>query len=125
MNNEKIIQETAKMGRPKKEINWELLDALAVWASQEYCAEKLGVSVKTLQRNIKEKFGDESTFDQYRHKRREPMRVNLFKKQYDVAMAGNVSMLIFLGKNYLGQSDKQEIKQEITEVPAFEVVDFE
>jgi hypothetical protein len=38
------------------------------------------------------------------------MRINLLKKQYDVAMAGNVSMLIWLGKNILGQSDKVETK---------------
>jgi hypothetical protein len=42
-------------------------------------------------------------------KGRENGKTRLRKKQIEVALAGNVSMLIFLGKNMLGQSDKQEI----------------
>jgi hypothetical protein len=34
--------------------------------------------------------------------------VALRRKQHDVAMKGNVSMLIWLGKQYLGQKDKHE-----------------
>ena len=35
-------------------------------------------------------------------------KVNLRRKQYEVAMKGNVRMLIHLGNNELGQSDKHE-----------------
>lgn len=35
-----------------------------------------------------------------------PGKISLRRKQYHVAMNGNVSMLIFLGKQYLGQSDR-------------------
>ena len=35
--------------------------------------------------------------------------VSLRRKQYELAMAGNATMLIFLGKQYLGQSDKREV----------------
>ena len=38
------------------------------------------------------------------------MKNSLREKQYDVAMSGNVSMLIWLGKQVLGQSDKQEVE---------------
>ena len=90
---------------------WDQLDALIIWASQEYCAEKLGISVDSLSRRLKEKgFG----FAEYKSKRQEPMRINLLKKQYDVAMAGNVSMLIWLGKNQLNQSDKAENKIDLS-----------
>lgn len=34
------------------------------------------------------------------------MKVNLFAKQYEIAMEGNVTLLIWLGKQYLGQTDK-------------------
>ena len=44
------------------------------------------------------------------------MRINLLKKQYDVAMSGNVSMLIWLGKNELGQVDKVESKIDATSI---------
>lgn len=85
---------------------WALLDSLIMWAEEEYCAEQLSVSVDTMCRRIKEKFGQ--TFAEYRDKKRASMKTALFKKQYDIAMAGNVTMLIWLGKNYLGQTDKQE-----------------
>jgi hypothetical protein len=40
------------------------------------------------------------------------VRTNLASKQYQVAMSGNVSMLIWLGKQWLGQKDKHEISEE-------------
>ena len=40
----------------------------------------------------------------------------LRNKQYQVAMDGNTAMLIFLGKNDLGQSDKHEVDHTITPV---------
>ncbi len=100
------------MARPSKNLEkmqfdgWDQLDALIVWASQEYCCEKLGVNTDTLAKYIKEKHN--CSFSEYKRKRQEPMRINLLKKQYDVAMNGNVSMLIWLGKQHLGQKDKIE-----------------
>jgi len=110
------------MGRPRKDLEdmefngWDQLDALIIWASEEYCAEKLGVSVDTLARRIKEYH--DCNFAEYKAKRQEPMRINLLKKQYDVAMAGNVSMLIWLGKQHLNQSDKNQ--SSLTQDKAFE-----
>jgi len=101
------------MARPRKELEnikfdgWEQLDALIVWASEVYCAERLGINIETLAARIKEKTG--LSFPEYKKQKQEPMRINLMKKQYDVAMQGNVAMLIWLGKQYLKQSDKQEI----------------
>ena len=102
------------MARPRIELDnlqfngWDQLDALIVWASEVYCAEKLGMSVDSLARRIKEETGLD--FAEYKRQKKEPLRINLLKKQYDVAMSGNVSMLIWLGKNELGQSDKLESK---------------
>ena len=103
-------------GRPRISMDeeiftaWDQLDALIVWASAEHCAEKLGMSVDTLTRRIKEKKG--MTFPEYKDLKKGALRANLFKKQYEVAMSGNPTMLIFLGKNELGQSDKIETKNE-------------
>ena len=107
------------MSRQKIELDnlefngWDQLDALIVWATEEYCAEKLGISVDSLARRLKEKG---YSFAEYKKKRQEPMRINLLKKQYDVAMAGNVSMLIWLGKQYLNQSDKQDQMISVSEI---------
>jgi hypothetical protein len=102
------------MSRPRKELEdiqfdgWDQLDALIVWASEVYCAEKLGMNIDTLAARIKERY--DMSFSEYKRKRQEPMRINLLKKQYDVAMSGNVSMLIWLGKQYLGQAEKHEVE---------------
>lgn len=105
------------MGRPRKELEdisvdgWELLDSLIIWSAHaEYIAEKLGISEDTLSKRIKDKHG--CTFTEYRNKKKEAIRINLFKKQYDEAMKGNTSLLIWLGKNECGQSDKQEVIQD-------------
>lgn len=104
-----------KTGRPKKKLEemkfdgWDQLNSLIVFGSEVFCAEKLGLNIDTLAARIKEKYG--CSFSEYKNKRREPLKINLLKKQYDVAMSGNVSMLIWLGKQYLGQSDKIESQE--------------
>ena len=104
-----------KGGRPRVDLDeikadgWDILEANAVWATAEYCADKLGISADTLDRRLKEKYG--FGFAEYKKKVKEPMRINLRKKQYDVAMQGSHAMLIWLGKNELGQSDKNEVEQ--------------
>ena len=99
-----------KRGRPRKEIDWQVLDEAIVWASQEYCAERLGVSIETLAQRIKERYN--LNFLEYKNKRREPLKINLLVKQYEVAMKGNVSMLIWLGKQHLGHAEKVEEKKD-------------
>lgn len=100
------------MARPRKELEniqfngWDQLNSDIVWGSEAYCAEKLGIDVNTLASRIKEKYG--LSFSEYKKKRREPLLINLLIKQYEVALQGNVSMLIWLGKQYLGQTDKHE-----------------
>ena len=46
-------------------------------------------------------------------------RVRLRQKQLELAFSGNVTMLIWLGKQYLGQTDKQIVTQEFD---TFEVI---
>jgi len=49
-------------------------------------------------------------------------KLALRKKQFDVAMQGNVQMLIWLGKQYLEQSDTQDQLQNVRPI---EGIDFE
>ena len=55
-------------------------------------------------------------FAEYFEQKRGKGKIALRRKQYDVAMSGNVTMLLWLGKQYLGQSDKQEINHEINKI---------
>lgn len=53
-------------------------------------------------------------------------RLSLRRKQVEVALGGNPTMLIWLGKQYLGQTDKTDEKIEIDSPPiavTFEVAD--
>lgn len=50
-------------------------------------------------------------------KGRETLKHSLRRKQLEVAMSGNPTMLIFLGKNLLGQSDSPLASQEAKILP--------
>lgn len=112
-----------KGGRPRKEVDWPILDATIVWASCSYCAEKLDMSNDTLTERIKEKY--DMSFPEYKYKRQESVRLNLLTKQYEVAMNGNTTMLIWLGKQHLGQRDKFETEITQVELPSsYEIVTY-
>jgi hypothetical protein len=43
-------------------------------------------------------------------KGRSQLHKSLRRKQLEVALGGNIAMLIWLGKQFLGQTDKQDIQ---------------
>jgi len=97
-----------KGGRPKKDIDFDLLDRLLqIQCTLRECADFFGVSEDTIERRVREKTG--LSFAEYSAQKKEKGKISLRRKQFEVALAGNVSMLIWLGKQYLGQKDKQEI----------------
>jgi len=106
----------AKMGRPVLEVDWDTLERICQYTiSCEDAAFLCGVGKTTLEEKIKEKHG--ITFRAFREQRSARTRLNLFNKQVEIALKGNVTMLIWLGKNYLKQSDKNEYS--FTEDPLF------
>jgi len=86
------------MGRPKKiELCVKEVQKLAEYGLTNIeIAEFYGISESTLRRN----------YDEFLTKGRADVKMKLRRKQLTVAMKGNVSMLIWLGKNILGQSEK-------------------
>jgi hypothetical protein len=95
-----MSEKPKKAGRPKLEIDGELVEKLAgIGCPNKEIAAIVGCSVDTLDRHFADVIA----------KGRENGKTRLRKKQIEVALAGNVTMLIFLGKNMLGQADKQEI----------------
>ncbi len=94
-----------KRGRKFAVIDWELLDKiLAIGASLLDTSDIMNLSEDTVQRAIKKEHG--ITFQEYREKKMSKTRLRLRQKQIDCALAGNVTMLIWLGKQILGQSEK-------------------
>ena len=89
----------------RKEIDMEKLAKLAQLPIRaEDIGYVLGVSTDTLSRRIKE--AHDCTFAEYLDQKRATIRYNLMAKQFEVALKGDKTMLIWLGKQYLGQRDK-------------------
>jgi len=89
------------MARPTKDIPWETLDTLAeLGCTLPECAEVLRLSVRTIQRAMLRKHGED--YGTYCKKR---IAIRLRVCQWESAAAGSVPMLIWLGKQYLGQSN--------------------
>lgn len=85
-------------GRPKKVIDYETVEKLAmIQCTQDEIASFLDISVRTLQR-------DEEFCRLYK-KGMDNGKISLRRKQFKIADK-NPSMAIFLGKQYLGQTDK-------------------
>lgn len=100
-------QKAKKTGRPKIQINWEEFDKLCTMqCTLEEMASWFGCSEDTLERRCKE--DKKLRFADYFKKRSSGGRISLRRSQFKAAIEGNVTMLIWLGKQYLGQKDKIE-----------------
>lgn len=92
-------------GRPKFQIDYTAVEKLAnIQCTQEEIATFLGCSVDTLQRD--------ETFCGIYKKGRENGKMSLRRTQYKLAEK-NVTMAIWLGKQYLGQTDNVEIEHDM------------
>lgn len=93
----KILRGDLKM-REKKDIPTDKqVEKLAAYGlNNKEIAEVLGYDDSTLKRK----------FENFLIKGRGELKKRLKRKQIEVAMQGNVSMLIWLGKQYLDQSEK-------------------
>lgn len=93
----------AKMGRPKKVLDFETIEKLAmIQCTQEEIASFIGVSVDTLRRS--------EEFCNIYKKGQENGKMSLRRIQFKLA-EHNTTMAIWLGKQYLGQTEKIETTQ--------------
>jgi hypothetical protein len=103
----------AKMGRPKLLENdektkkqFEVLMGIP-FVTSKIIADFFGVENSTFIRWIKQNY--DLTFADLKAQKQEGLKLKLAGKQFEVAMSGNVTMLLWLGKQYLGQKDNHEI----------------
>lgn len=99
-----------------------------------FCTKKeicsiMGISDhRTLDSRIKESFPETPTWEEAFDLFSGHGRASLRRKQFELAMNGDKTMLIFLGKNYLAQSDnglrdeQPKPKANVTEVSQLEVI---
>ena len=119
----KLVPKKA-FGRPTlfDEKQLKLLERLCSFPGikEEQVAWILEVHRDTIEKVIKRNWG--MTFTAFREQKKSLMQFQLINKQYEVAMGGNIPMLIFLGKNYLGQADKQETKLSNDQSAPFQLI---
>jgi len=112
-----------KTGRPKKVIDYELVDSLCeIQCTGEEIASVLNVDYDTLNRHMKNDFG--KSFTEYFELKRKSGRASLRRKQWQMA-DNNPTMAIWLGKQYLNQTDKSVVENHNlnTEMPTIVVDD--
>ena len=94
----------AKRGPKPKVIDWPKFEmACQLIATLEETAGLLGVSADTLEARVKEKYGKK--FFEVLSELSGPSKVSLRRTQFKMAQT-NPALAIWLGKQYLGQSDK-------------------
>ena len=113
------------MARPRDEFDWDMVESLAMLeASEQFIAERLlfkekteatfktiQAKIKLIQRRIKERFN--CSFVQFRAQKIEGQKIKLRSWQWKSAEKGNATIQIWLGKQYLGQSDKPNNEEEV------------
>ncbi len=95
-------------GRPPTETNKidaaELEKLMKLCISDQEAADWFDVNPRTLDRFIRKHFG--CNFVQFHRKRFTKTRIAIKRAQIDKALKGDNTMLIWCGKQYLGQRDK-------------------
>ena len=102
MTKPKLPEDLQKRGRKPIEIDYDMAKKYAsIMCTQSEIASLLGVSLSKLEHDPE--------FLRIHKMGMEQGKASLRRMQYSAAKNGNATMLIWLGKQYLGQNDKQEI----------------
>jgi hypothetical protein len=95
----------SKPGRPRVEIDLEQFKALAeLCPTEEEIGAFFGVDRRTVTRRLKE-----PAYRQALDEGKATRRTSLKRAQYKAAIGGNTTMLIWLGKQELGQRDQIDV----------------
>ena len=96
-----------KRGPQKKPVDSDRLLALAqIHCTHEEIAAVMGMSLRTFQERLEEHPELHAIID----KGRDEGKASLRRAQWKSALSGDRTMMIWLGKNHLGQSDIQKIE---------------
>lgn len=106
--------ELKPIGRRPKTFDWDLFGKLCqIQCTEAELCLMLDVTDKTLNAICKREKG--KSFSELYAQKAVDGKKSLRRKQFEVAMSGNCTMLIWLGKQYLDQSDKSHITNDSTE----------
>jgi hypothetical protein len=100
------------MARPRKAFKPDIVEALAACCCTfDEIAAYIGWDPATVYRRMK---NPKSAFAQAYERGRANGRATLRRKQYELALKGNATMQIWLGKQNLGQTDTPQVQMTIT-----------
>lgn len=99
------------MARPRKKIDKEQFEKLCglQCTIEEFCCY-FDCDDKTLNSWCKQTY--KCSFSEIFKIKRGTGKISLRRKQFEVAMSGNPTMLIWLGRNHLNQTDKIDVTYE-------------
>lgn len=105
-----------KRGPKLIDINWEQFDKLCyMQCTSHEIAAWFNCSVDTLENRLRTEKGKK--FSDYYKEKKEIGRISLRRAQYQAATEkGNITMMIWLGKQYLGQTEKIEQDVNVQEI---------
>ena len=96
------------MARPKTEIDWTKVDFyLRAHCDGVGIAGILGIHPDTLYLACQAEF--KMGFSEYSQQKKSEGKEILRGKQFQLAVEGDKTMLVWLGKQYLGQKDKRDV----------------
>ncbi len=102
-----------KRGPKPKQIDWAMFDKLCMFhCTREEICNWFEVTDKTLSARCMEEYG--LKFSALFRQKRSKGKVSLRRSQMQNALGGNTAMQIFLGKNYLDQSDNKQEKEDVS-----------
>jgi hypothetical protein len=97
----------ARRGRPPIEVDWNVIDAMcAIHCTGPEIAEVTGISEDTLTRKCKQQH--KMLFAEYIKQKSLKGKASLRRRQWKAADSGDRTMLVWLGKQWLDQTDKIE-----------------
>jgi len=97
-----------KAGRPRIEFDLAQVEGLGqIGATAAEMAAILPASQSTIEHRMADREGD---FYSAYEKGNGVLKMSLRRTQIQAAMAGNTTMLVWLGKQLLGQTDKQDLR---------------
>jgi len=107
----------SKAGRPRIEIDWVQFDNLCgIQCTLREIADYFNCSVDTIERACKR--DRKADFAEYFEQKRGRGKISLRRKQFELALQGDRTMLIWLGKQYLNQGEREEdiIQEEVRRI---------
>jgi hypothetical protein len=112
------------MARPPADINWATVDQyLHAQCDGVAIAGIIGIAPDTLYHRCQQDHN--LGFSEYSQQKKTEGRELLRQKQFDTAMSGDKTMLVWLGKQYLEQKERHDITTKDDKLTANNVFRFE